>query len=355
VKGGKKPFQPHYKRIPNFPPSNHLGMKSYWLLYIVLSFFSVSSFSQSTISKSTYDEVMKLQDSVILFKGKLKLINVYKQQLRVLYQNREQPEPKLRAALIKETYTPFRSLWNDYVGDSTIYYEQVMIPLIKNKLEVLNQKGFDFATEDLDGYFQSTAATMKKLSGRNAKGVWYIAFGSGVTDLGGFGNGRMVLDLAHEKLKIDYVKLILPHEINHQIYDLSAPVDTTAKGLYRCINEGFAVYMNEKVLGDQHPLSSYLQYTDDELKFCMDNDSMIFYKLNRFLLTNDNDHALAFADRGTKIFRGAPGAIGYYIGYRICQSYVQLHGDKSWKAIYTMPVREVFNGSRYGKKVVTNK
>jgi uncharacterized protein YjaZ len=90
--------------------------------------------------------------------------------------------------------------------------------------------------------------------------------------------------------------------------------------------KAFAVYMNQKVLGDQHPLSAYLQYTADELKFCMENDSMIFSRLNRFLLTNDPDHALAFVDRGTKIFRGGPGAIGYYMGYRICESYVQNHG-----------------------------
>jgi hypothetical protein len=164
------------------------------------------TFSQPVLTTTTYDEVIKLQDSVLLFKGKLKLINVYKQQLSVLYENRDQPEPILKAALIRETYTPFQNLWNNYVGDSTIYYEQVMVPLIQNNLAALNQKGIDFASAHLDAYFESTANTIKKLSGRNAKGTWYIAFGSGVTDLGGFGNGQMVLDLAHEKLTVDYVE-----------------------------------------------------------------------------------------------------------------------------------------------------
>lgn len=326
-------------------------------IYLVLisCLISTATKAQPSISETTYEASLKVPDSLLLFKGKLKLINVYKQQLRVLYENRDQPEQKLRAVLIRETYIPFRSFWNDYVGDATVYYEQVMVPLIQNQLDRLNRQGFDFTEAPLDSYFESTARTMKKLSGRNPKGVWYIAFGSGVTDLGGFGSGRMVLDLAHEKMNVDYVKLILPHEINHQIYDLSAPADTTAKGLYRCINEGFAVYMNQKVLGDEHPLDAYLQYSAAELKFCLDNDSLIFTKLNRFLLTNDDDHALAFVDRGTKIFREGPGAIGYYMGYRICESYVQLHGDQSWKAIYTLPVREVFDGSRYGKKVISKK
>jgi hypothetical protein len=323
-------------------------MKSSYITLIILA-LSTSAMAQPELATSSYEKILSLKDSLLLFHGKLKLINVYKQQIRVIYENRDQPEARLRASIIRETYTPYTSLWNSYVGDSTVYYEQVIKPLIQNNLTLLYQKGLDFASSDLDAYFKSTASTLKKLSGRNAKGIWYIAFGSGVTDLGGFGDGRMVLDLSHEKTTTDYVKLILPHEINHQIYDLSSSEDTTARGLYRCINEGFAVYMNQKILGDQHTLSEYLQYSDDELKYCTKNDSVIFAKLNHFLFTSNPDHPVALADRSLKIFKGGPGAIGYYLGYRICESYVQLHGDNSWKDIYTLPVRDVFNGSHYGK------
>lgn len=188
---------------------------------------------------------------------------------------------------------------------------------------------------------------MKGLTGYTPSGKWYLAFGSGITDMGGFGGGKMVVDLTHHKTSIKYLKLILPHEITHQIFSFTNQEDTTARGLYRCINEGLAVYMNKKLLGTQYSLTTYLQYTANELNYCITNESVIFKKLKPYLLTNNPDHALALADRGQKIFKEGPGAIGYFIGYQICASYVKNNGPNSWKDLFREPVVTILNKSQY--------
>jgi uncharacterized protein YjaZ len=198
----------------------------------------------------------------------------------------------------------------------------------------------------MDIYFENLATQMQKTTGYFPKGKWYVAFGSGVTDLGGFGRGVMVLDLTHHKTSVDYVKFILPHEMTHQIFDFTNKEDTTAKGLYRIVNEGLAVYMNEKLLGSKFKLNEYFQYSEDELNFCLKNETMIYAKLNPYLFTNNSEHAIALADRSQKIFKDGPGAIGYFLGYRICDAYVKNNGAESWKDILTTPVRDILQKSR---------
>jgi hypothetical protein len=306
-------------------------------------------FAQEKLARITYKGVTRLHEQVSLFDGQLTLHNIFKRQYEVIFENLDKPEPVIRKALIDQTYTPYAQFWAMYVGDSTTYVDDVMLPLVRDSLAMLEQKAAWFADLKIDAFFRKMSVRMEKESGFGAQGTWYIAFGHGVTDMGGFGQGRMVMDLTHAKVTPDYARLILPHEINHQFYDHTNREDTTARGLYRCVNEGFAVFVNQRLLGDRYALADYLQYAPAELQFCIDHADAIIAKLKPFLLTGDPDHATALADRGQRIFKnGGPGAIGYFVGYKIVTSYIERHGPDSWKDIYTMPVRDVYAGSAYG-------
>lgn len=307
------------------------------------------AFAQHDLSRKTYKEVSRLQEQVSLFDGELRLVNIFKRQYEVIFENLGKPEPFIRRALIEQTYTPYAQFWAMYVGDSTTYVDDVMLPLIRDSLAMLERKAARFADVKIDAFFRDMSVRMEEESGFGPKGTWYMAYGHGVTDMGGFGQGRMVMDLTHTKVTPDYARLILPHEINHQIYDHTNREDTTARGLYRCVNEGFAVYVNQRLLGDIYTLADYLQYPPAELQYCLDNKEMIMSKLKPFLLTGNPDHATALADRGERIFKnGGPGAIGYFVGYMIVTSYIERNGPDSWKDLYAKPVRDVLAGSAYG-------
>lgn len=322
-------------------------MKIKFLVIAILIFSIAQSFGQSKISYATYKSVLALDDSVSLNKGKLKLYNIFKAQVKAIYENQNLGNNLLRKAVIEKTYRPFKILWAGYVGDSAVYFDEVIMPLLNDSINLIETKTKLFSNGHIDKYFNDLAFKMQSASGNYPKGKWYIVFGSGVTDLGGFGGGVMVLDLTHNKTTLDYTKFILPHELTHQVFDFTNKEDTTAKGLYRCINEGFAVYVNEKLLGKNFKLYNYLQYSDRELNWCLQNEGMIFTKLKPFLLTNNSDHAQALADRGQIIFKDGPGAIGYFIGYRICEAYVTKNGKDSWKDIFSKPVKEILEQSGY--------
>ena len=322
-------------------------MKIKSLLLISLLYFFVQSFGQTKISNSTYETVLKLADSISINYGNLKLYNIFKIQIKTVYENQDKPNDIFKKVVLEKTYIPFKKFWSGYVGDSITYFDEIITPLLKDSIKLLENKAVLFANGHIDIYFESLADKMQKTTGYFPKGEWYLAFGSGVTDLGGFGGGVMVLDLTHYKTSLDYTKFILPHEMTHQIFDFENKEDTTAKGLYRIINEGLAVYMNEKLLGPKYNLKDYLQYSEQELNYCLNNEATIFNKLKPFLFTNNSEHAMALADRGQKIFKDGPGAIGYFLGYRICESYVKKNGEDSWKDIFTTSVKDILPMSGY--------
>lgn len=307
----------------------------------------VVSYGQSKIAPETYTSVMRLPDSISINQGSLKLYNLFKVQVQTIYENQNQSEEAFRKAVLNKTYYPFESFWTGYVGDSKVYFEEIITPLLKDSLKLIESRSTSYAQGKVDHFFQKMAQRMQKQSGYTPKGKWYLAFGSGVTDLGGFGGGTMVLDLTHPKTTLDYTQFILPHELTHQIFDLTNKEDPSAKGLYRCINEGFAVYMNQRLLGTKYPLHTYLQYTDKELQYCLSNEATIYKKLSPFLLTDNADHAQALADRGQRIFKDGPGAIGYFLGYRICEAYIKKNGKNSWKDLFTKPVKTILQDSGY--------
>lgn len=326
---------------------------------LIFSLFLLTTVSatqaQESIQPETYRRVLSVSEQVSLFEGRLTMVNLFRQQIKLAYETSGQPDSVIRRRFLDQTYIPYAEFWKGYVGDSTVYYDEVIRPLLKDSLGMLNRVARFYAEAHIDHYFNETARALGKLSGLQAQGTWYIVFGHGVTDMGGFGGGVMVLDLSNRINTLEHVKLILPHEINHQIYDLSVAEDTTARGLYRCVNEGFAVYMNQVVLKKKYSLREYLMYTPEELMYCLNNEKNIFTKLKPFLFTGKRDHALALASRGEKVFKnGGPGAIGYFIGYRICEAYVSRQGPNSWKDIYRLPVRELWAASGLEEKFGLN-
>lgn len=335
------------KNFVSCNPLNVRIMKNLLLLFLSLLCFSTYSSGQTKISKSTYKKVLKLEDSISVNNGNLKIINIFKVQVKTIYENQDKNINEFKNAIIQKTYVPFNEFWTGYVGDSNTYFEEIITPLLRDSVNLIEKKSVLFDNGKIDTYFKKLATQFQERTGYFPRGKWYLAFGSGVTDMGGFGGGVMVLDLTHYKTSIDYVKFILPHELTHQIFDFTNQEDTSAKGLYRIINEGLAVYINEMLVGSKYKLHEYLQYSEQELSYCMNNESIIFTKLKPFLFTNNSEHAIALADRGQKIFKECPGAIGYFLGYRICQAYVMNNGPDSWKDLFTKPVKEILQQSGY--------
>lgn len=56
---------------------------------------------------------------------------------------------------------------------------------------------------------------------------------------------------------------------------------------------------------------------------------------------------MMFRSRNSKLQNDLPGAIVYYIGYRIVEQYVQKFGANAWKDVFTKAPKEIYTLSGY--------
>ncbi len=188
------------------------------------------------------------------------------------------------------------------------------------------------------------------MTGIKPRGKWYLLYGPGMANLGSVGKLVMFVDFANPENK-DFESVInwFPHELNHLIYESSVG-NQERSVLSHCLNEGFAVYVNElywRNKGDQPDYSTAmsLAYSDDELTQAVKEwDYISAYFLERYK-SKDKEVIDQFGTRNHRIKKELPGAIGYFIGYKIVDSYVQLHGTDSWKDIYHLSPEVVLTRS----------
>ena len=147
----------------------------------------------------------------------------------------------------------------------------------------------------------------------------------------------------------EYLKFILPHEINHQIFSKFNTDNNTL--LYTILDEGFACYVNYLYWDKKFPPAKNISFTDEEWNWCIENENKIFNYTKTFLDSTDRKIIDKFQRAHRYIFEGAPDRIAYFIGFRICQAFVAEKGIESWKRIYQLSPKEVLELSGYQKHI----
>lgn len=272
-------------------------------------------------------------------------IDVSTVQIRILQNYRNSDSVQRNKIYADSIYTPYQELWNGYLGNS----DKVVQWINENQFQTHKwvEKSKNVNGKQITRSLQKFSKDMKALTGYDAKGDWYILFGPAWTDLGGLGRYAMVIDLSHENNKsVENIEQILPHEITHQIMmETNKHNDKTS--LEPIIGEGFAVWINQKYWKKKYTLAQHLGYTDSELERCEKNIELIksFFEKNKF--SEDKNIIDVFRSRETKLNEKLPGAIGYYIGYKIIEQYVQKNGKDSWKDIFLKSPREIYEKSGF--------
>ena len=157
----------------------------------------------------------------------------------------------------------------------------------------------------------------------------------------------MVIDFSRMSLSAESLTFSLPHEFNHQIHD-QKPEDPDADTvLSKIVGEGFATYFNYLFWDEKYSISRNLGYTEEEWSWSKAHEARIFAEAETYFYSKKRSDRDLFASRGARLLEEGPTAIGYFIGFRICQAYVARHGKDSWKDLYRLPVRQVFESSGY--------
>ena len=179
---------------------------------------------------------------------------------------------------------------------------------------------------------------MEKLTDLAPKGKWYLLYGPSLANLGTGSKGVMFIDFAFPENKdLNSVINWFPHELNHQIHSNTSK-DTIHNVLARCINEGFAVYVNKlywnNIEGNKdYSIAMSLSYSEQELEAVEKEWDFVLSFFEENYLSVDKDIIGKFGARNIKLKENLPEAIGYLIGYKIVESYVRLHGNDFWRDI----------------------
>jgi uncharacterized protein YjaZ len=113
------------------------------------------------------------------------------------------------------------------------------------------------------------------------------------------------------------------------------------------IGEGFAVYMNKLYWKNKYSLAANLGYSEAELEECKRQEEAIKEVFDKNKFTTDKEEINKFRSRSFRLKEKLPGAIGYYIGYRIIEAYVKKHGRTAWKDVFKKAPKEIYELSGY--------
>ena len=274
------------------------------------------------------------------------IIDVSQKELRIMNALKSADSVSRSKIFADSLYHPYEAFWSGYIGSADSYVGWVNDNVIPS-LNQYNHRNTQIDGKKLLTQFDEVKERMTSLTGYSPRGRWYIVYGPAWANLGGLSGGTMFIDLAHENNSSnENIMMMFPHELTHQIYsNVNTHNDTTAMG--SIIGEGFAVYMNQLYWKDKYSLARNLGYSDAELAEVEQNKELVmdFFNTNKFgtgRATIDK-----FRNRSFHLRENMPGAIGYYIGYRIIESYVSKHGADSWKDVFTRAPKEIYADSGY--------
>jgi len=274
----------------------------------------------------------------------LDIIDISKHQIALMSNYQNEPIASRNKILIDSLYKPYQELWNGYLGDDNDFTEWINNTAY-GELDLYKKRSKTLNLTTLFEYIIQTSQEVMTFTDHRAKGKWYFLFGPKWTNAGGIGNGIMLVDLAYQTNDSqEKIIAFFVHEINHQIYSNYVQPDNN-KVLYRIINEGLATYVDYLYHKGEKTRAQVLSYSQEEYNYAIKKEETLLELIREFKNSNDTEIATKFSARDLKFKTEYPGAIGYFLGFRIIEEYIKHNGEQSWKEIYNLTPKEVLKKS----------
>lgn len=222
-----------------------------------------------------------------------------------------------------------------------------------------NKKAFDKKVETLlkiniNGLLESNLRKFNQLVPYKPQARISIIF----TPLTGIGFGgcsydQFALEVNNENTNVQYMlEKGLPHELNHLVYEKFRNKDVDkSSALSQTIDEGFACYFTWIFFkGKIQKYEAVENMSKENWAWYISHEKQIFLNVKPYFQDISGDNPLLRNDR-TKLFSDAPKTLNYWLGFRIIEKYIEKNGSDSWKDIYHLTAKEVFDKSGYEKYI----
>ena len=282
----------------------------------------------------------------------LHIINVYKLQATILRQSQGRSPDAIVERLTREVYTPYSAFWRGYMGDEAAFRRWAATTFLALDHPVRTRLAA-WLDLRLDLLFTEGSRWVVQTTGRRPRGTWYLVFGPGWTDMGGFPDGTMLVDFSQGQMLPDSsdLTLKLAHELTHEVTGADSADANTGTVLSRIVSEGLACYATY-VYGTARSLTpaQALGYSESEWEWALAHEADLIAATKSRLYSRERADLNRVASRSERVLDGGPTAAGYFLGFRIIQAYVKGHGPASWTDLLRLPVRDVLIRSGYPLK-----
>lgn len=282
----------------------------------------------------------------------LTIVEVWKAQLLALLETQASSPGERAERLISDTYVPYPALWASYFFGNVSEFSKWATEALPHLLEP-SHPAWRFAFElEMENLLLPIASRTGAMLGRRPEGIWHLFYGPH-GDMGGTPEGIVWANLrviADEREPMEYLRFLLPHELSHLVLwrTLKAlpPIEAFSL-LHLMVIEGVCCYFSYKYWECEHAPSKNTLFSEEDWRWCVTHERQIVRQAITDLGSSSWRTLNAYHRAGMRPWPDAPSRLAYFIGFRICETYVREHGPESWKEIYHQPVEETLTKSRY--------
>lgn len=300
------------------------------------------------------DQLLNVPDSISV--NDITIKNLFKSQL--LANSSTGYDSQL---IINKVYLSHKNLWDScyamiFGENNSVKFNTIsgMVEwnrsLFKNDSAFLKKRAEILIEMNFDSVVRETLTKFNSMVPHPVKSKISLVF-TPITGIlfGGCTNDQFCIELNNKDQKLEYtIAKGLPHELNHLAYEplrSNDPKRNTA--LRQTIDEGLACYFTWLFFDKQITQYEAVEnMTEENWKWFLTHEKVLFEKLNSFFDDESGNNPLLRNDK-LQLFPDAPKSLNYWMGFRIVESYVNKHGEDSWKDIYVKDVQTVFDQSGY--------
>jgi hypothetical protein len=276
--------------------------------------------------------------------GCVQVHHLWKAQIRVIHRTASQSVRARVEMLADSVHAPYEGFWNGYMSSGFRRWAGTKLDLAGDSRAIIPTQ------VDLLGLISEMTASVNRATGRQGCAEWYLVYGPGWTNLGGLGSGEMLIDFFGLPVGggAEDIRRWLPHEIAHIVHGQRKGDDDRGTLLSAIISEGFACYFTDRYWGDSMTPAEALGYSEDEWHWAIQHEQELWTQASEQLRSRDRKAILPYRSRSDRVRPEAPAAVGYFLGYRIAETYAARNGIDSYYEIFELPVAVVLERSGYG-------
>jgi hypothetical protein len=271
--------------------------------------------------------------------------HLWRDQLRLALSLAHRPQKERTATLVDLVYHPHADFWKGYVGGE----KEFVVEVARRWVDLERDPRAAIPVNvNMAGLIVETNRLAAVLAGRAPRCVdWYLLYGPGWADMGGLNTGEMLVDFFGFTNLGEDLRIYVPHEAAHVLYGDRPPDPQDGTLLSSILSEGFATYFSVHFNEGSVSPAEALGYSAEEWNWAVENEPTLWEIAAADLDSRDDNLIRRFRAAGARIRPDAPGKIGYFIGYRIIESYVQRHGRDSWVDAFELPLGDLLTKSGY--------